>query len=507
MIPIIYPYNEQTFKTNGYGRLPDCISCSVTEELNGAYTLELKYFRNGIHAEYLVPRNIIVCKPNSSVDREAFRICKVTRTLKNAITVYAYQLSYDLSGYVVLPGTSADLSAAITKLNAAAGNFTISTSKTSSADFVVDVPSSVRSWFGGKEGSLIDLYGGEWYFNMWSCQLRASRGVDNGLRIAYGVNLAEYQKELNDNMYAYVQAYFAKDIADTKTVVYGTAVSTGATGTDRTLILDATNNWNNSVPSSADLTSYATSYVSAHSTALQNHSQTITITPEILSTQEISLGDTVHVIYDNDIVTTRVVKTVWDALGERYTTVELGTKKANIAETIKALGSGSGGGGGSSIIIDSALSLTSTNPVQNKVVKTALDSMIAKLTFTTDTIPTSAISWDNGASGTINGRGFTLRHNTDYSICILDGEAFSSNFVKGSGNPTMVFQTNMRPPQAISLSGAALARHPSSSSTFNDFGYVTVATNGLVYIEKSFTFIPPQNGVIELVVPSCVLVM
>lgn len=226
MIPILYSESETAFLTRGYGALADCLSASVSEELNGAYTLELKYPKNGILAEYLQPRNIIVAKPNYATDREAFRIYKVTRTLKNAITVYANQLSYDLSGFVVLPHTSTSLTAAITFLNASAGNFTLSTSKTSSTDFVVDVPSSVRSWFGGKEGSLIDLYGGEWSFNFWDCVLNAARGSDKGLRIAYGVNLAEYQKELDDNKYANVLAYFSKDIDNVKTVVYGSAVST-----------------------------------------------------------------------------------------------------------------------------------------------------------------------------------------------------------------------------------------------------------------------------------------
>lgn len=337
MFPIIYPNDETAFLTLGYGMLADCISCAVTEELNGAYTLELKYPNSGINAEYLQPRNIIVCKPNWSEDREAFRIYKVTRAIKNSITVYANQLSYDLSGFVVLPGTSTSLAAAITKLSNAATGFTISTTKSSSTDFIVDVPSSVRSWFGGQEGSLIDLYGGEWKYSFWTCQLLASRGADNGLRISYGVNLAEYQKELDDNKYSKVMAYFSKEIDNVKTVVYGTAVSTGASGTDRTLILDATSNWNDTVPTAADLTTYATNYISSHSSALKNHKQTITITPEVLATQEISMGDTVHVIYDDEIVSTRVIKTVFDALGEKYTTVELGSKKTSIAETIKSL--------------------------------------------------------------------------------------------------------------------------------------------------------------------------
>ena len=46
---------------------------------------------------------------------------------------------------------------------------------------------------------------------------------------------------------------------------------------------------------------------------------------------------------------------------------------------IKALSGGSAGGsGGSSVTVDSALSATSTNPVQNKVIKSALDAKLAK---------------------------------------------------------------------------------------------------------------------------------
>ena len=45
---------------------------------------------------------------------------------------------------------------------------------------------------------------------------------------------------------------------------------------------------------------------------------------------------------------------------------------------IKALGGGGSGGSGGSITVDSALSDTSTNPVQNKVIKSALDAKLAK---------------------------------------------------------------------------------------------------------------------------------
>ena len=89
------------------------------------------------------------------------------------------------------------------------------------------------------------------------------------------------------------------------------------------------------------------------------------------------------------------------------------------AEDWIVIGGGSGGGGGVSITIDSSLSSTSTNPVQNKVIKNALDSKVDKVSgkglstndFTTalknklSALPEISIS---GNILTIDGQQFTL---------------------------------------------------------------------------------------------------
>lgn len=89
------------------------------------------------------------------------------------------------------------------------------------------------------------------------------------------------------------------------------------------------------------------------------------------------------------------------------------------AEDWIVIGGGSGGGGGVSITIDSSLSSSSTNPVQNKVIKSALDSKVDKVSgkglstndFTTElknklsALPEISIS---GNTLTIDGRQFTL---------------------------------------------------------------------------------------------------
>ena len=43
MIPILFRADATDFSTYGIGALADTISCSVSEERNGAYELELTY--------------------------------------------------------------------------------------------------------------------------------------------------------------------------------------------------------------------------------------------------------------------------------------------------------------------------------------------------------------------------------------------------------------------------------------------------------------------------------
>ena len=49
MNPILFAAGATTFTTNGLGRMADAISCTVEEERNGVYELEMKYPIDGIH--------------------------------------------------------------------------------------------------------------------------------------------------------------------------------------------------------------------------------------------------------------------------------------------------------------------------------------------------------------------------------------------------------------------------------------------------------------------------
>ena len=351
MYPIIHDYAATDLTSQGYGALSDCILCEVTEELNGAFTLELQYPLHGLHAQYLVPGNIIVVKPNHSQARQPFRINEVKKSFSNNIQVNANHISYDLSGYPVrAAATYTNLASVISAMNSMAWStgsavfhqFSFDTDMTGSATFNMAGVQSLRSWMGGQEGSIIDIYGGEWEYDNFNCYLLQRRGRDTGIRISYGKNLGEYERQRDYSEYSHVCAYWKKS----DVTVYSDLVATGLSSTFRCAYVDASNDYEDQ-PTVSQLNSYATTKISG----MNMLPQTLTITPAQIGNDVIGLGDSVLVCYES-VITTRVIKTVWDALAGSYKSMQLGAKKANISDTIKALTIGpsgsseSGGGGG-----------------------------------------------------------------------------------------------------------------------------------------------------------------
>lgn len=354
MYPTIHDWRGNDLQTKGFGALADCISAEVSEELNGGFTLELQYPLNGQCSEHLTPGNIIMVKPNHNQGLQPFRISEVKQSFSNSITVYANHISYDMSGYNLRASRNCNsLAEVIAMINdfdwsdqgaGAYHDFTFATDMTSSKSFHQDGLNTLRAWMGGKEGSIIDTYGGEWIYDGFTCFLASRRGEDTGIRISYGKNLAEYEKERTNNEYSHVCAYWKKS----ETTVFSNNIATGVNCTFRVAYYDASKEYENQ-PTVAQLD------VSAANAAagINPIPQTIKVTPAQIGGDIIGLGDTVLICYES-VFQTRVIKTVWDALAGAYETLELGTKKENIADTIKSLSSGSsstssGGGGGGSV--------------------------------------------------------------------------------------------------------------------------------------------------------------
>ena len=341
MLPILYSsITEGTVPSNyGVGVLSDCISASVKEARNGEYELTMEYAAEGIHASDVVPNAIIKAKPNYTDDPQLFRIYKVGKTINGKFTVNAQHISYDMSGNVITSGTAASLSDAITLLNAKSGFFVISSDKSVSAPFHITEPSSVRSWFGGKQGSILDVYGpGEWKYDNFNASFLAERGTDRGVTIRYGKNLTELSQTLDMTNLAsgIVPFYKAQD----GTITAGTEVSTGLTGIQRTIAVDFSSSVDpeSATPIATQLSTLATAYIANNNFTQIKNSITLNFVQLKNLTERVDLCDTVHIYFEplGLTATAKCIETVWDVLADRYTSTKFGDATTNIADTIVA---------------------------------------------------------------------------------------------------------------------------------------------------------------------------
>ena len=340
MIPILYAsVSEGTVPSHyGVGSLRDCISCKVTEERNGSYELTMEYAAEGLHASEIQPNCIIKAKPNYTDDPQFFRIYKVGKTINGRFTVNAQHISYDLSGKVITAGSAGSCVAACALLQTKAGNFTVDTDKSVTAQFNVSEPSSVRSWFGGKQGSLLDLYGGEWKYDNYHASLKQARGADRSVSIRYGKNLVDLSQELNiENLCTGIIPYYIDNQTKAKTV--GAKVPTGLTlDVDKDLAVDFSQQVNpeSATPIVTQLANLAASYIANNNlTNVLNSISLSFVQLEGLS-ERVDLCDTCHIYFEALGISASVkcISTTWDVLEDRYIETTFGNARTNIADTI-----------------------------------------------------------------------------------------------------------------------------------------------------------------------------
>lgn len=345
---LLFSPTETAFANNGLGALADAISCSVTEERNGAYELEMQYPITGLHYVDIANRCLIYCKPDPYRDPQPFRIYRITKPLSGRVTIYARHISYDLSGVVASPFTAGSAPAALAgmKTNAtpSASPFEFWTDKTTAGNFTVSVPTSERALLGGTSGSLLDVYGGEYEFDKYTVRLWSARGQDSGVTIRYGKNLTDLQQDENiSNVYTAVYPYYTRMDGTLLTLPEKTVAAPGTYDFTRILALDMSMDFDEE-PSADQLRTAAQEYVENNSIGVPTVSLTVSFQPleqteeykDLALLERVNLCDTVTVEYSalGVSATAKCVKTVYDALANRYTSVELGDAKTNIADTI-----------------------------------------------------------------------------------------------------------------------------------------------------------------------------
>ena len=345
MIPILYNSTETDFTTQGLGAIADAISCRVTEERNGIYELEMEYPQTGIHFEDIQNGNIIMAIPSPYRAAQPFRIYKVTKPLNGNVTVYASHISYDLNKIPVSPFSASSASSALAGIKTnmqIQNNFQFWTDKTTDADFSAQVPAACRSLLGGQEGSILDVYGGEYEWDRFTVRLYNKRGADSGVVIRYGKNLTGLNQEGDiSGLVTGICPYWFSDgtlvMCDPPIIYREGMTAQSAVPVDFTQQFEA-------APTAAQLQEAAESYIENNDIG----EPTVSLDVEFIQLEQMSgfegmallekcdLCDTVTVQYEQAgiDVEAEIVSIQTDVLLERYEKMQVGSIRANIAQTI-----------------------------------------------------------------------------------------------------------------------------------------------------------------------------
>lgn len=347
MKPILFPPTATEFNTQGLGVLTDAISCTVTEERNGAFELTMQYPDTGVHFDEITDRCIIYAIPSPYRAPQPFRIYRITRPMDGIIMVYAQHITYDLSGVPLNPFTAVNAPDALSKLslNAAVDSpFTFWTDKATVASFAVSTPSSTRSVLGGSSGSILDVYGGEYEWDGFTVRLYGHRGYDNGVVISYGKNLTDIEQDRNiSNVATGIYPYWTNAEGALVTCDPKIVNAPGTYDFTRVVPVDFSNDFETQ-PTPEQLQARAEKYVEDNKIGIPKTSITASFVqleqfPEyedLALLEKCDLCDTVTIRYPQLGVEAKaeIVKIDTDVLLERYNSVEIGDVRTNIADTI-----------------------------------------------------------------------------------------------------------------------------------------------------------------------------
>lgn len=354
MKPVLYPagaYAAADFVNMGLGVLTDAVSCIVTEERNGEFTLSMTYPTNGRHFAEIIPQRVIYAYPCAdAATPQPFEITFVSRPMGGLVQIEAIHAAQNRAAYIVCNKTYYTTRSAQSAFNwlktVCAGysadtfplNLTSDIEIGTPAKFgALEAPKRVKDMLFGSEGSAIDLYGGEWEYDHNGAALKASRGQARNVVLTYGKNIADIVQETNlDGVATTVYPYWHNDTtfvyANASRLVDSSHVADFAY--KRIIPVDVTEALGtDSTPTTAQVEAAGQAYINANQVGVPDISINVKFVPRsqgeewLQALETVQLCDTVLVDYPplGISLSAKVIRTEWDVLHDRYNDVEIGT--------------------------------------------------------------------------------------------------------------------------------------------------------------------------------------
>ena len=270
----------------------------------------------------------------------------------------AEHISYQMAHILIMPFTGVSLTQAMEGFQtyAAENNpFTFSREgqfgSASGNTFKVTQPENLRALLFGKEGSMIDTFGGEWEYDGYNVILHKDRGADNGVTIRYGKNLTDLKQEENiGSIYTGICPYWKgqENDADTVITLPGKVLHSNFSSSypyQMIKVVDMSSSFQ-TAPTVQQLRNAGQKYIENNDVGTPNVSLDVSFIAlhqtqeyaDLTKIEHINLCDTVQVVFPTLGVSTKakVVKTVWNVLLERYDSITIGAVQGRLSATLQA---------------------------------------------------------------------------------------------------------------------------------------------------------------------------
>ena len=358
--PILYKANETNFEHLGVSVLSDASKCHVSREKNGIYILEFEYPVNGKDVDKIKEGMYIKSDAGYRTKNQRFVISKITKT-QNEFKIYCQHISQvKTTMNAIRPDISVTGSAMMAlstwrdNLLDSREEFFVNSDITTvnSTTWKVENIENARDALGGKAGSILDVWGGEYEFDNLNITLHQSMGIDNPTIIAYGKNLLDLEQE-QSILETYTSVFPFKKYTDdnnreqliTLPEILLDSTHLNKFAHRRILKVDFSNDEN--IKTVEQLRSKAKSYIKSNNvgvpkTNLKINYQDLSKVEGVFDNpalEQIDLCDRLKVYYSELGIlneNAKVVKVVWDVILEENHEIEVGDGRSSFTDSTSA---------------------------------------------------------------------------------------------------------------------------------------------------------------------------
>lgn len=370
MFPLLYKSLSTVIKSTDFtilGRLTSCRSCTVTEERNGDFTLTATISAHDRCATIIKTQYFLKAKPNPFDSPQFFIIYELVHKDNETIEIKANHIKHCLYNNAISTIGDIGSSAAFTPTDfwkmyingytALENHFVFSSDISTKKQMILgfSVPCTIGELLSDREGSILDVYGGEYKFNNFNIELLKSRGKSSGYCLRWGQNISSYEQTVTSiDIASHIVAVAKVYDEYSKKSYYLTGDVLPLTSTSSKVqslyLLDVSDEASNKPEdwtinsNTGELVDVIRGQLTVRASAKRQEiaesngkpiaNIKVDFRAELDKMKQIGLCDSIYVDVNDEKIRAKIVKTEYDVLLERWNKLELGNFKSKLSDYI-----------------------------------------------------------------------------------------------------------------------------------------------------------------------------